>query len=184
MIPLNSGLSIWCVTVNSTHGNYEHPRSATPPVTVSPSCACVPTAVRERRQQRDFPLVYPFPVLALLNFIFNLKFNFLCNLCSLLIICYSAILFCISYSMNIYTSANAYTRVRSHRLSKLEARRDANVSGCSRTHESRFHVNHHQFSLNYFLSSSFTALLRQVRTAPRRGLLSVSVEMACATRPN
>lgn len=42
-IPLNSGHSIWCVTVNSTHGNCERPRSAAP-VTVHPSSASMPHA--------------------------------------------------------------------------------------------------------------------------------------------
>lgn len=53
MIPLNSGHSVWCVTVNSTHGNYEHPSSAARAV-----CACRPhNALREMTQER-FTLLF------------------------------------------------------------------------------------------------------------------------------
>lgn len=51
-IPLNSGHSIWCVTVNSAHGNCERPRSAAP-AAVHPSPARTPhDALREMTAER------------------------------------------------------------------------------------------------------------------------------------
>lgn len=177
--------------------HHRHPPPFRRPTVLRPQLSPLssnPPATRPNRSRFSGRFLSVAPP-ALFNFVFSISGSIFLQSRSPLLICYSA---CISYSINIYAEAKtntqthaASTHAHTHTravASIHQAGHDAKVAGFSRSRTPLFPVNT-LFHLPALISCPLSPSLffpppPQVRTAARRGLLSVSVEMAYATRPS